>query len=84
VLEVNDCSADDIVRGLNLLLGLPHFKPQQPEALLQALEWCSRGMDFADAIHLALRSTSEHLATFDIAFTRRAGKLRTVPQVVGV
>lgn len=32
VLEVNHCSATDIVRCLNLLLGLPNFKPQNADA----------------------------------------------------
>lgn len=39
VLKVNDCSPQDIVRGIRLLLGLPNFKPQQADALRQALQW---------------------------------------------
>lgn len=84
VLEVNGCSTDDIVRGLKLLLGLPNFKPQQADALHQALQWYAQGVDFADALHLALSGTSEELATFDKAFARKAGKLGTVPPVVTV
>ena len=84
VLEVNDCSAADIVRGLNLLLGLPNFKPQQADALRQALLGYAHGLDFADALHLALSHTSQELATFDKAFARKAGKLGWVPPVVVV
>ena len=84
VLEVNDCGTDDIVRGLKLLLGLPNFKPQQPEALRRALDGYAQDMDFADALHLALSQGSEELATFDKAFARKAGKLRALPPVVAV
>jgi predicted nucleic-acid-binding protein len=84
VLEVNGCGTDDIVRGLQLLLGLPNFKPQQAEALHQALQWYAQGVDFADALHLALSGASEQLVTFDKAFARKAGKLGAVPPVVTV
>ncbi len=84
VLEVNDCSAADIVRGLNLLLGLPNFKPRQADALRQALQGYAQGLDFADALHLALSHGSQELATFDRAFARKAGKLGLLPPVVAV
>ena len=84
VLEVNDCSAADIVRGLNLLLGLPNFKPRQADALRQALQGYAQGLDFADALHLALSHGSQELATFDKAFARKAGKLGLLPPVVAV
>lgn len=84
VLEVNGCSTDDIVRGLNLLLGLPNFKPQQADALRQALLGYAQGLDFADALHLALSHSSQELATFDKAFARKAGKLGLMPPVVAV
>ena len=82
VLEVNDCSTADIVRGLNLLMGLPNFKPQHADSLRQALLGYAQGLDFADALHLALSHGSQELATFDKAFARKAGKLGWVPPVV--
>ncbi len=84
VLEVNGCSAVDVVRGLNLLLGLPNFKPQQADALRQALLGYAQGLDFADALHLALSHGSQELVTFDKAFARKAGKLGWVPPVVAI
>jgi predicted nucleic-acid-binding protein len=84
VLEVNGCSSSDIVRGLNLLLGLPNFKPQQVDALRQALLGYAQGLDFADALHLALSHDSQELATFDKAFARKAGNLGWMPPVVAV
>ena len=81
VLEVNDCAREDIARGLGLLLGLPNFKPQQPEALRQALIWYAQGLDFADALHLTLSQSCEELATFDKAFAKQSGKLAAQPPV---
>lgn len=84
VLEVNDCSTQDVVRGLNLLLGLPNFKPQQADALRQALLGYAQGLDFADALHLALSHGSQELATFDKTFARKAARLGWVPPVAVV
>lgn len=84
VLEVNDCSTQDVVRGLNLLLGLPNFKPQQADALRQALLGYAQGLDFADALHLASSHGSQELATFDKTFARKAARLGWVPPVAVV
>ena len=84
VLEVNGLATDDIVRGLNLLLGLPNFKPQQVDAIRQALAGYAHGLDFADALHLALSHGSQQLATFDKAFARQAAKLGLLPPVVAI
>ena len=84
VLEVNGLATSDIVRGLNLLLGLPNFKPQQADAFRQALAAYAHGLDFADALHLALSHGSQQLATFDKAFARKAAKLGLLPPVVAI
>ena len=84
VLEVNGLATSDIVRGLNLLLGLPNFKPQQADALRHALAGYAHGLDFADALHLALSQGSQQLATFDKAFSRKAAKLGLLPPVVAI
>ena len=84
VLEVNGLAPSDIVRGLNLLLGLPNFKPQQADAIRQALAAYAHGLDFADALHLALSHGSQQLATSDKAFARKAAKLGLLPPVVAI
>lgn len=84
VLEVNGLATSDIVRGLNLLLGLPNFKPQQVDAFRLALAGYAHGLDFADALHLALSQGSQELATFDKAFARKAAKLGLLPRVVAI
>ena len=81
VLEANDCAPTDIERGLNLLLGLNNFKPPQAGAVQAALRSYAQGMDFADALHLALSAGDDAFMTFDKAFVRRAAKLGVGPRV---
>jgi predicted nucleic-acid-binding protein len=82
VLEANDCSPTEIERGMLLLLGLPNFKPAQADAVRAALRAYSQGVDFADALHLALSSGDEAFMSFDKAFVRKAAKLGLGPRVV--
>jgi len=84
VLEANRCSRVEIVAGLRLLFGLANFKPMAAAALGQALEWFEAGMDFADALHLALCAGQENLATFDKPFAKLAKKLAASPAVTVV
>ncbi len=81
VLEANDRTSGDIGRGLTLLLGLPNFKPAQADAIRQALTHYAQGIDFADALHLALCSDNDAFMTFDKAFVRKAKKLAATPTV---
>lgn len=81
VLEANDCKPPDIERGLNLLLGLRNFKPPQADAVRDALHGYAQGMDFADALHLALSAGDDAFMSFDRAFARKAAKLGITPQV---
>ena len=78
VLEANDCAAIDIERGMNLLLGLANFKPAHLEELKQALAWYAQGLDFADALHLALSGEAEKFMTFDKRFAKVAKKCNQI------
>lgn len=81
VLEANNCSPADIERGLTMLLGLGNFRPPQADSLRDALRSYAKGMDFADALHLALSASDDAFMTFDKAFARKAAKLGTTPAV---
>ncbi len=81
VLRVNGCSREDIVKGLRTLLGLPNFKPHHLEELLRALDWFAQGMDFGDALHLALSMRDEKLITFDRDFDKLAQRTGAFPVV---
>lgn len=81
VLEVNDCTRDEIVKGLRALFGLPNFKPMAFEAMAYALRWYEAGMDFGDAVHLALSAETDGFATFDKALGKQARKSGAFPPV---
>lgn len=81
VLEANDCTPAEIEHGLNLLLGLANFQPKQVDALRAALRGYAQGLDFADALHLALSAGDEAFASFDKALVRKATRLGLAPRV---
>lgn len=81
VLRANGCTRAEINKGLRLLLGLPNFKPKEFEALCYAIRWHEQGMDFADALHLALSSEDDVFCTFDKTVGKLAGKVGAAPEV---
>lgn len=74
VLEANDYTVAQVLYGMNLLLSLPNFIPAHLAELRLALEWYGKGMDFADALHLALRDPALQLLTFDKSFIKISKK----------
>ena len=83
VLGSYDCTRDEIAAALEGLLGLPNFKPRHAIAVTTALNWYKAGMDFGDALHLAMSSGDEAFLTFDERLVKRAAKA-TVPLPVGL
>lgn len=61
-----------IARALRALAGLPNVHLEDAEAVAQAMEWWNRGLDFADALHLASRGGATSFVTFDEKFLKRA------------
>jgi predicted nucleic-acid-binding protein len=62
--------------------GLPRVTLEDPAAAAKALEWMRRGMDFADALHLARATGCEAFVSFDrqlaaVANTVSEVKVRT-------
>lgn len=51
------------------------------DAALSAIQWHSQGVDFADALHLALSQRCESLVTFDKKFVRKMARLAARPKV---
>jgi predicted nucleic-acid-binding protein len=72
-------SRDRVVQALAAVAALPHVTLEDDALLATALGWAARGMDFADALHLA---KSAHCDTF-ISFDRRlASAALAIPGVV--
>ena len=61
--------------ALEDFLGIPGVVPEDADQIRRALTWYKRGLDFADAIHLAASDKTERFVTFDAAFRRGASGL---------
>ena len=59
---------------LSAFLALPRVFAQDEKVAHAALDWAGRGMDFADALHLAGSSACGAFASFDRGFARAAAK----------
>ena len=81
VLESYDCTREEIVLALHTLLGLPNFKPKSFEALCHATRGYEAGMDFGDALHLALSVEDDSFVTFDKALGKLAARRDVAPPV---
>ncbi|MDP2880099.1 MAG: type II toxin-antitoxin system VapC family toxin [Azonexus sp.] len=83
VLESTDCDRATIAHALRLLFNLPNFEPLEFDAVLRALNGYEAGMDFADAMHLALsgKAKAESFITSDKAFAKRAKKEEAYPPI---
>lgn len=81
VLESYDCTREEIVLALHALLGLPNFKPKAFDALCHAIQWYEAGMDFGDALHLALSAEDAAFVTFDKALGKWATEYDVAPPV---
>jgi predicted nucleic-acid-binding protein len=58
--------------GLRQLIGLPGVEVEDGAAVARAFAWFDRGLDLADALHLASSARADAFATFDRALRRRA------------
>jgi predicted nucleic-acid-binding protein len=72
---------EDVCRVLDHLLGLPHVTVEDAALVAAAAATSRRGLDFADALHLAASSGCAQFATFDRRFSKRAATLRLLPPV---
>lgn len=72
--------ADDFVRVVRHLLGLPNVSVQEWSQVADALAWHADGLDFAEALHLLASShCTEFLILDDKRLARRLGAHEFVP-----
>ena len=69
---VYELSPRTIHMAMLQILGLPNIHIEKPDRIAQALACYQQGMDFADALHLALSAGVDRLVTFDRRFARSA------------
>lgn len=73
--------AKDIAAIFEDLLLVEQITVDRAAAVSQALQWYRRGLDFADALHLAQSAPCHSLATFDAGFAKAARRLGVRPVV---
>ena len=76
-----ELSTRDISRVLRALASIEHVTLEDRGAVLVAVDAFDRGLDFADALHLARSSRASGFATFDQRLAKRAKGLALTPPV---
>ena len=76
--QVYEIDREIIRAGLQSLLGLPTITVESVGQVAQALRDYAKGMDFADALHLASNVGGALLFTFDKKFAKSATASRAV------
>lgn len=71
----------DISRVLRSLASVEHVTLEDRDAVLVAMDAMDKGLDFADALHVARSSRAAGFATFDRRLARRARELALAPPV---
>ena len=71
----------DISRVLRALASIEHVTLEDRDAVLVALDAFDKGLDFADALHMARSSRATAFATFDRRLAKRAKGLALAPLV---
>lgn len=71
-----------ILQALRKLAGLPNVTVEQQGEIAEALDGFERGLDFADALHLAGSRRAGRFVTFDKKLIKRAEKLTDIELVL--
>jgi predicted nucleic-acid-binding protein len=73
--------ARDVSRVLRALASIEHITLEDRDAVLVAVDAVDKGLDFADALHLARSTRVSGFAAFDQRLARRAKALALTPPV---
>lgn len=68
-------TAPQIVKALTAFAGLPRVTLEDAALAAKALDWTLKGMDFADALHLAKAQECDGFASFDRRLVKAAKEL---------
>jgi len=76
--SVYDFTAVGVANALSAFAGLPTVNLDEPALIAKALDWTVRGMDFADALHLAKAEGCNALVSFDRRFKKIAKEVSDI------
>lgn len=71
----------EVCRVLRALASIQHLTVEDRDAVLAAIESFDRGLDFADALHLARSERASGFLSFDQGLAKRAWALALSPTV---
>ena len=71
----------DISRVFRALASIEHVTLEDRDAVLVAIDAFGKGLDFADALHLARSARASGFVTFDRRLANRAKRLALTPPV---
>lgn len=77
-----ELSAGEVGRVLRALTRIEHLTVEDRDAVLTAVDAFDKGLDFADALHLARSARAAAFVTFDQRLAKRAKGLALSPPVV--
>ncbi|UYN94640.1 MAG: type II toxin-antitoxin system VapC family toxin [Enhydrobacter sp.] len=75
-------SAAAIASAIETILATGNVEVEDAATVARAVGWFRRGMDLADAVHLASSGHADWFVTFDAAMRRRATALKAKPEVI--
>ena len=64
--------------ALRKVCGLPQVVVEDTLTVQKALSWHAKGLDFADALHLASSQETQAFYSFDRSLLRKAGRLDSI------
>ena len=76
-----DLPLRDMVSVFRALAGIEHISIEDRAAVMTALDGFEKGLDFADALHVARSARASAFATFDQRLAKRAKGLALSPSV---
>jgi predicted nucleic-acid-binding protein len=71
----------DMVSVFRALAGIEHISIEDRAAVMAALDGFEKGLDFADALHVARSARASAFATFDQRLAKQAKRLALSPSV---
>ncbi len=70
-----ELGSEAILRALRGVLGLENVVMEDPTAVATALRLLEKGIDFADALHIASSAQVDRFMTFDARLAKRAARV---------
>lgn len=71
-----------VTERLHHILGLPTIDTEGAFQVAQAIDWYEKGMDFADALHLASSCEVKTFATMDGRMSRKASQIAPTQNIL--